>query len=438
MDKPNVKFTKKNLGLLFLAVVALGIILLPVYARTGSYPLAIVDGNSMYPNLQNGDMIYYHAATNNANIPNGTVIVFVQGDTGISLLDGLVRPVVIHRIVGEITQGDGQICYETKGDNNNVNDPFLTRSDHVLGVAGQYIPKVGLLILFLKSPQGLIATIGIITLACLSMFDIRRRQEKNKDKLLGALAKKVLNGYLSDEQFKKLELAVKYSDEFESESVKDRSVFALVDWLKNGALDENWKMKMIICPKCFHIAVGIEAKNESVTICSNCNEVRAWNTTLTLTKESLNTILLISIDEALSSLGKDAKETLYRHLKRDFALKKNEIPRRLDDFSVAIDKIFGDDTFKINLLLLNIFKKNLLLSSRVDPQGPCLQDFVQQVKENIEQKDKLTKIEDKISMKVVDTKPTLRCEIHDKSCVELRQHILQEKESLTQRTRKDN
>ena len=125
MDRATMKFTKKKLELLLLVVVGLIIILLPVYARTGSYPLVIVDGNSMYPTLQNGDVVYYHAATNNANIPNGTIIVFVQGETGISILDGMVRPVVIHRIVGQITQSDGQVCYTTKGDNNNVNDPFL-------------------------------------------------------------------------------------------------------------------------------------------------------------------------------------------------------------------------------------------------------------------------------------------------------------------------
>ena len=117
-----MKFTKKKLELLLIVLVVLGIILLPVYARTGSYPLAIVTGISMYPTLQNGDIVYYHSATDAANIPNGTIIVFVQDNAGNSFLDGLVRPVVIHRIVGEITQGDGQKCYETKGDNNDVKD----------------------------------------------------------------------------------------------------------------------------------------------------------------------------------------------------------------------------------------------------------------------------------------------------------------------------
>ena len=202
-----MKVTKKRIGIILLVVIFSGLVLLPLSADTSSYPLAIVDGSSMYPTLQNGDIVYFHSVANASSIANGTIIVFVQGNTG-SLFDGLVRPVVIHRVVGEVIQADGYVNYVTKGDNNDVNDPFLTRSDHVLGIASQSIPKVGLLILFLKSPQGLIATIGIISLAYLSMYEIDRKNDKKKEKFLGSLAKKVLNGYLSNEQFRKLELAV--------------------------------------------------------------------------------------------------------------------------------------------------------------------------------------------------------------------------------------
>jgi signal peptidase I len=296
-----MKLSKKTVEVLLLVIVVSVVIFLPLYARTGSYPLAIVDGNSMYPNLQNGDLVYY-SATDTAYIPNGTVIVFVQGDTGMSLLDGLVRPVVIHRVVGEVIQSDGSVCYATKGDNNDVNDPFLTRSDHVLGFATLTIPKVGLLVLFLKSPQGLIATIGIISLAYLSVQDMRRKEEKKKDKLLGALAKKVLSGDLSNEQFEKLELTVKYSDDIESSDLEDPSVLALVDWLKNGGLDQNWKMKTVICAKCSGIAIEIEGeKNNSLKICPKCHNKKAGNITMVLTEKGSNELLLEPIDEALSS-----------------------------------------------------------------------------------------------------------------------------------------
>lgn len=288
-----MKFTKKKVEVLILIIVVSAVILPPICARTESYPLTIVNGNSMYPNLQNGDLVYY-SATDTARIPNGTIIVFVQGDTSDPLLDGLIRPVLIHRIVGEEIQSDGTVCYQTKGDNNQANDPFLTKSNQVLGVATLTIPKVGLLVLFLQSPQGLIATVGIISLAYLSVIDMRRREEKKKDKLLGALAKKVLSGDLSDEQFEKLELAVKYSDDIESSDFEDPSVLALVDWLKNGGLDQNWKIKTVICTKCSGIAIELEGeKNNSLIICRQCHNEKAGNTIVVLTEKE--------IAEALSS-----------------------------------------------------------------------------------------------------------------------------------------
>ena len=99
------------------------------------------------------------------------------------MLDGLVRPVVIHRVIGEVIQSDGTVCYETKGDNNEDKDPFLTKSTQVLGVATQTVPKVGLLVLFLQSPQGLIATIGVISLGYLSFYDMKRKEEEERKAL---------------------------------------------------------------------------------------------------------------------------------------------------------------------------------------------------------------------------------------------------------------
>jgi signal peptidase I len=380
-----VRITKKIIELIILAVVLTLVIGLPLAAGTGTYPLAIIDGNSMYPYYQNGDIVYYHSVADKNNIPNGTVIVFVQDNSGSSFFDGLVRPVVIHRVVGHITQGDGQICYSTRGDNNDVNDPFLTKASNILGVEGLYIPKLGLVILFIKSPQGLIAIIGVITLVYLSMYDLKRRKDKSKEKLLGSLAKKVLNGYLSNEQFKKLELAVKYSDEIEGAQLRDRSISALADWLKNGGLDEKWKMRMVTCPKCFNIAVGIEGTGEnSVAICPKCNDVKALNTTLFLNEQRLNDVLVESVDEAFSVLGYNAKEALYHKLENEYSIKKPEIPKKLEDLSLATEKIFGVGANKLDVILVKTFKKNLFFVCDVKTESKPFQEFVKEVKENID------------------------------------------------------
>jgi signal peptidase I len=402
-----MKLSIKKIATIIFAFIGLGAVILPFVANTGSYPLAIIDGSSMYPHYENGDIVYYHSVADKNNIPNGTVIIFIQGNAGSSFFEGLVRPVVIHRVVGQLTQADGQICYTTRGDNNDVNDPFLTRADHVLGVEGLTIPKIGLFILFVKSPQGLIAVIGLITLTYLSMYDLKRRKDKSKEKLLGSLAKKVLNGYLSNEQFKKLELAIKYSDEFGGAQLRDRSISALADWLKNGGLEEKWKMRMITCPKCFNIAVGIEGTSEnSVAICPRCNDVKALNTTIFLNEKRLNEVIVESVDETFSVLGNNGKEALYHRLENDYYIKKPEIPQKLGDLSVATEKIFGVGANKLDVILVKTFKKNLFFVCSVNSESKPFQEFVKEVKENIDKFEDETSGED------------LQMEIADNSCID--------------------
>jgi signal peptidase I len=254
----------------------------------------------MYPNLQNGDLVFYKAI-NSAHIANGTVIVLVQSGTDDSLLNNLIRPVVIHRIVDEVIQNDGTVCYQTKGDNNNDNDPFLTKPTQVLGVEALTIPKVGLLVLFLQSPQGLIATVGIISLAYLGFQDMKRKEDRKKDKFLGALAKKVISGDISKEQFEKIELTVKYYDEIESSTLEDPSLMALVAWLKDDGLDQKWKLTTAICTKCSGVAVEIEGEKPiSITLCPQCNTLKVVNIATDFAEKETNGLSLLSNNKVLS------------------------------------------------------------------------------------------------------------------------------------------
>ncbi len=58
-------------------------------------------------------------------------------------------------------------------------------------------------------------------------------------------------------------------------------------------------------------------------------------------KPSFNEILLASIDEALSSLGESVATSVYFHVEKTFNVKRGEIPQRINDFSDALEKIFG-------------------------------------------------------------------------------------------------
>jgi hypothetical protein len=52
-------------------------------------------------------------------------------------------------------------------------------------------------------------------------------------------------------------------------------------------------------------------------------------------------LLLEAIDEALSSLGDSVKQAIYFHLEKTFNLKKQEIPDKIEEFTKALEEIFG-------------------------------------------------------------------------------------------------
>ena len=52
-------------------------------------------------------------------------------------------------------------------------------------------------------------------------------------------------------------------------------------------------------------------------------------------------LLLEAVDEGLSSLGDSPKKAIYFHLERNFGIKKQDIPDRIEEFTEAIEKIFG-------------------------------------------------------------------------------------------------
>ena len=52
-------------------------------------------------------------------------------------------------------------------------------------------------------------------------------------------------------------------------------------------------------------------------------------------------ILVGAIDEAFSSLGASCKQSIYFQLEKAFKIKKNDIPYKIEEFTDAIEKLFG-------------------------------------------------------------------------------------------------
>ena len=59
-----------------------------------------------------------------------------------------------------------------------------------------------------------------------------------------------------------------------------------------------------------------------------------------------------SVDEAFSSLGESVKKSIYFHLERTFLITKQEIPSRIEDFSNALERIFGAGAKHLQLLIM--------------------------------------------------------------------------------------
>ena len=85
------------------------------------------------------------------------------------------------------------------------------------------------------------------------------------------------------------------------------------------------------------------------------------------TKE-FDDILRDSVDEAFSSLGETVKKSLYFHLQKNFLISKRDIPRRVEDFSDALERIFGSGAKHLELLVMkNLYVK---VNCRYKWEGP--------------------------------------------------------------------
>lgn len=53
-------------------------------------------------------------------------------------------------------------------------------------------------------------------------------------------------------------------------------------------------------------------------------------------------LLLEAVDATLSPLGDSSKQAIYFHLEKNFTIKKQDIPNKIEEFTNAIEEIFGD------------------------------------------------------------------------------------------------
>jgi hypothetical protein len=68
--------------------------------------------------------------------------------------------------------------------------------------------------------------------------------------------------------------------------------------------------------------------------------------------------LLEAIDEGLAVLGKEAKQALYFYLEKTFKMNRQDIPYRIEEFTDAVEKIFGNGARILEIQIMKcLFKK---------------------------------------------------------------------------------
>jgi len=63
---------------------------------------------------------------------------------------------------------------------------------------------------------------------------------------------------------------------------------------------------------------------------------------VTVDKKDVDRLLLESLDEVLDDLlGKQVRETFYDHMERKYYIGRDDVPRRLGDFLLILERTFG-------------------------------------------------------------------------------------------------
>ena len=141
----------------------------------GIFPLIVLT-DSMYPEIQSGDLIVCHTV-DAEDVEVGDVIAFYDPEG-----DG--SSIVTHRVVEITTDKDGAPAWKTKGDANNVEDQTPVAFDKLVGEwSGVRLAGVGNVAMFMQTSTGLIVCV-VVPLVALVAIDIfrRRRFEKKNEK----------------------------------------------------------------------------------------------------------------------------------------------------------------------------------------------------------------------------------------------------------------
>ena len=137
----------------------------------GIFPLIVLT-DSMYPDIQSGDLIICHTEEPE-NIQVGDVIAFFDPA-------GNGTSIVTHKVV-ELTELNGSLAWRTRGIANNTEDDMPVPAKNLVGVYNWRIPGLGSAVMFMQSTAGLIVCV-VCPILLLVAWDILRRRKYEKSR----------------------------------------------------------------------------------------------------------------------------------------------------------------------------------------------------------------------------------------------------------------
>lgn len=145
---------------------------------------------SMEPSFSVGDLIFVKV-TDPQDIQVGDPVTFNPGSTDDSYLT--------HRVTQKIEnyQGSGAICFKTKGDANDTEDPFVIDGSRMIGVVKLRIPFVGYVVQFVQSHYILIIVLIVLFSVFFTLLkkltqisaEIKELEKEEEDEERGIAAK---------------------------------------------------------------------------------------------------------------------------------------------------------------------------------------------------------------------------------------------------------
>ena len=131
----------------------------------GIYMFNIVSG-SMEPTLEVKDVVVVQRCEV-SKLQNGDIITFEQDERTIS-----------HRII-DMTKEGGTIKFQTKGDNNEIPDPYKVEYGQVYGKVLFSIGKIGKIITYIQNARGFI-NIVIFAIIVFILVNLRDKQKNTR------------------------------------------------------------------------------------------------------------------------------------------------------------------------------------------------------------------------------------------------------------------